>query len=675
MSNLVGKVLSGRYRVDELLGQGGMAEVYKVWDQERATYLALKLLKEDLAQDVVFLRRFRREASSLDRLQHPNIVRFYGLEQDDLLAFILMDYIAGSSLKTKIYQSRESGMDSLEMLNYMRGICSALHFAHRSGTIHCDLKPGNVLIDEQGKPLVTDFGIARLTDAATATMVGIGTPAYMAPEQVKGLDPVPQTDIYALGIVLYEMLTGGERPFTGENANTTGATSAKVRWEQVNLPPPSPRKFNLEISPELEAVVLKCLAKDPGERYKTPLDVVKELEQSLTGKVKQTTVPDNPPAAQIREQKEYQNSQGDQSRAEYSHTKTPRETVSQNWWRRWGGWLGAGGILIVALVVILAKGGIYGLQQLAAPTKTLPSTITPSPIPPTLTPEPIATPIVYNVEINVVDEEGNSIPEAKIIQDEIVEFTDDQGVWRKSFQNPEFSINVWAQGYLLQEYSSVLNPGDHEILTQLLNDPFGIQDPDLTLDGYELVFVEDFQDNISDCIIDGNGAVVMDDSNQENQLLLVDLRNLDEGFTCSFGPTNIENAIIEVDFRYVDIRYNDFEDGEYFNWQGYGIGFRDGFSVEGYPLQVEWGPQLQINDFTEDEWKFPLVVDRSIREARWYKLSTKYDENKVEVRMDGSLQFNYLNPPTMINTEPAHITAFSQAHIQFDNIKMWIPSE
>jgi len=282
---------------------------------------------------------------------------------------------------------------------------------------------------------------------------------------------------------------------------------------------------------------------------------------------------------------------------------------------------------------------------------------------------------IPNVEINVVDEEGNSIPEAKIIQSETIEFSDDQGVWGKSFQSPEFSINVWAQGYLLQEYSTVLSPGDHEITIQLLNDPFGLQMADLTIDGYELVFVEDFQDNISDCIIHGNGAVVMDDSNPGNHLLLVDLRNLDEGFYCSFGPTNIENAIIEVDFRYVDIRYNDFEKDEYYNWQGYAIGFRDGFDVQGYPLQWEWGPKLQIRDFTEDEWKFPLVVDKSIREARWYTLSTKYDGNKVEVRMDGSLQFNYLNPPTMINTEPALIGAFVKAHIQFDNIKMWIPSE
>ena len=298
-----------------------------------------------------------------------------------------------------------------------------------------------------------------------------------------------------------------------------------------------------------------------------------------------------------------------------------------------------------------------------------------SPLPPTNTPEPTATPIVYNVEIDVIDEEGNIVPEAKIIQGEVIEFTNNQGVWQKLIENSNLSINIWAQGYLLQEYSSDLQPGDNKIQIQLNTDPSGLKMADLTLDGYKLVFVEDFQDQISDCIIDGNGNVVIDDTNPENYLLYVDLRNLEEGFTCSFGPTNIENAIIEVDFRYVDIRYDDFEDDEYYHWQGYKIKFRDGFNVGGYPLQTPWGPTLQITDFTGDEWKFPITVDRSIREARWYTFFTKYDGNKVEVRMDGSLQFTFLNPPTMINTKPASIGAFVQSHIQFDNIKMWIPIE
>jgi len=280
MANIVGKTIADRYRIEESLGRGGMAEVYKAWDTQRAIYLAVKVLREDLARDRIFWRRFKREAETLQKLQHPNIVRFYGLERDNLLAFMLIDYIEGSTLQGEIFLLDGKPMDTEKTLQVIRGVSSGLYFAHSLGLVHCDLKPGNIMITKFGQVLLADFGIARLTDAATATMVGMGTPAYMAPEQVKGLAPVPQTDIYALGVVLFEMLTGGERPFTGEQSTTTGTISAKVRWEQVNLDPPSPRLYSPDISVELETVVLKCLAKKPAERYQTPLELLNALEQA-----------------------------------------------------------------------------------------------------------------------------------------------------------------------------------------------------------------------------------------------------------------------------------------------------------------------------------------------------------------------------------------------------------
>jgi len=284
MKSLVEQTLLNRYRVEETLGRGGMAEVYKVWDEQRTAYLALKLLREDLAQDRLFLRRFKREAQTLSKLQHPNIVRFYGLEQDGLLAFMLMDLVKGSSLRTEIFQLEGRPMPNQRILEIIRPVCSALHYAHQQGMIHCDAKPGNILIEESGKILVTDFGIARMTDAATATMVGMGTPAYMAPEQVRGLDPTPQTDIYSLGVILFEMLTGGERPFTGERATITGSTSEKVRWEQMKLEPPSLKRWNPEITSELETLVVKCLSKEPVDRYGSVLDLQHNLEALLVSK-------------------------------------------------------------------------------------------------------------------------------------------------------------------------------------------------------------------------------------------------------------------------------------------------------------------------------------------------------------------------------------------------------
>jgi len=280
MTDLTGQILANRYRVDEFIGRGGMAEVYKVWDTNRMTCLAMKLLHEDLAVDRVFMRRFQREAQTLAKLQHPNIVRFYGLEQDGPYAFMLLDFIEGRNLKRTIFDA--GGPLPLDQVHkVMRSICTALQFTHREGLTHCDIKPGNIMIDHRGDVLLADFGIARMTDAATATMVGMGTPAYMAPEQIRGQDPTPQTDIYSLGIVLFEMLTGGERPFTGENARTTGSTSEKVRWEQVHMQPPSPRKWNPNISFELEAVVLKCVAKLPGDRFSSVFELLNSLVSAL----------------------------------------------------------------------------------------------------------------------------------------------------------------------------------------------------------------------------------------------------------------------------------------------------------------------------------------------------------------------------------------------------------
>jgi serine/threonine protein kinase len=284
MTDLLGRSLLNRYRVIESLGRGGNAEVYKVWDSHRSSFLAMKVLHADLALDRVFIRRFKREAQTLARLQHPNIVRFYDLEQDGRLVFMLMEYVEGESLKHKIFDAN-GPMPFTQILEVMRPLCQALHFAHKEGFVHSDVKPGNILMDKSGRVMLTDFGIARMTEAATVTMLGAGTPAYMAPEQARGEGPTPQTDIYALGVILFEMLTG-ERPFTGENAKTAGSTSEKVRWEQINLPVPSPRTFNPNVLPELEAVVLKCLEKEPQNRYSNALEILTALQKALSATMK-----------------------------------------------------------------------------------------------------------------------------------------------------------------------------------------------------------------------------------------------------------------------------------------------------------------------------------------------------------------------------------------------------
>ena len=277
MSKLVGHIIGRRYRVDEFLGRGGMAEVYKVWDQQRATWLAMKVLHESLVEDRVFLRRFRREARNLAKLRHPNIVRFYEWGEEGEIVFILMEYISGVTL-SKAIKRMGKPFSPGQALGIIQPICSALHYAHELGLAHCDIKPGNIMIEQTGRVVLTDFGIARVTEgAATATMVGAGTPAYMSPEQINGADPTPQTDIYAIGVVLFELLTSGERPFTGERATITGTIGEKIRWEKRKLSPPSPRKFNPEIPSSLETVVMRCMYKDRRKRYNSATMLMSEL--------------------------------------------------------------------------------------------------------------------------------------------------------------------------------------------------------------------------------------------------------------------------------------------------------------------------------------------------------------------------------------------------------------
>jgi serine/threonine-protein kinase len=281
MADLVGRILLNRYRVDSFIGRGAMADVYKVWDTQRVSFLAMKLLHEELAVDAIFLRRFQREARTLAQLQHPSIVRFYGLEEDDLLVCIMLDYIDGSTLQREIKQA-QGPLALLRVTEIFRPVCSAIHYAHLQGAVHCDLKPSNILIAEAGRVLVTDFGLAHILEgAASTTMIGGGTPAYMAPEQVRGDELTRQTDIYALGVILFEMLTGGERPFTGEDSQTTGSLRNKVMWAHVNQPAPSPRQYNPNVSAQLAAVVTRCLEKDPAARFPSALDLLITLENAI----------------------------------------------------------------------------------------------------------------------------------------------------------------------------------------------------------------------------------------------------------------------------------------------------------------------------------------------------------------------------------------------------------
>ncbi len=268
-----GTVIDGRYEVLSRIGSGGMADVYLARDELLGRQVALKLLQHRFAEDQEFVERFRREASSAAGLSHPNVVAIFDRGEWDGTYYIAMEYLPGRSLKTVV---REQGpMAPAEAIEIVIQILRAAKFAHKRGIIHRDLKPHNVILDEEGRAKVTDFGIAR-AGASDMTLTGsiMGTAQYLSPEQAQG-QPVSETsDVYAVGIVLYELLTGTV-PFDGE-------TAVSIALQQVSAEPPPPSARNAAVTPELDAVVARALAKGPQERFASAAEFIAALEEVRT---------------------------------------------------------------------------------------------------------------------------------------------------------------------------------------------------------------------------------------------------------------------------------------------------------------------------------------------------------------------------------------------------------
>jgi serine/threonine-protein kinase len=250
-------IIDSRYKVLSRIGAGGMAEVFCVQDQSLGRKVALKLLYPRFASDAEFVERFRREASSAASLQHPNVVGIYDRGRWDGTYYIAMEYLPGRTLKDVIRQ--DAPIDPVRAIDLTVQILKAARFAHRRGIVHRDLKPHNVIVDDEDRAKVTDFGIAR-AGASDMTETGsiMGTAQYLSPEQAQGLAVSPQSDLYSVGVILFELLTG-HVPFDAESAVT-------IALKHVSEPPPAPSAFDPTIAPELEAVVLWALEKDPANR-------------------------------------------------------------------------------------------------------------------------------------------------------------------------------------------------------------------------------------------------------------------------------------------------------------------------------------------------------------------------------------------------------------------------
>ena len=271
--NIKGILLDNRYRIVDKIGVGGMADVYLGEDTLLGRQVAIKVLHANFANDDEFVTRFKREAQAAGKLNHPNIVNMYDVGFDQDLHYIIMEYVNGETLKE--YITRHGRLSIDEAVKFTIAIAEGLEHAHTMGIVHCDIKPHNVIITQTGRVKVTDFGIARAMNATNTVMYTnsiLGSAHYLSPEQASGKPVDGNTDIYSLGVVLYEMLTG-RVPFEGE-------TPIAVALKHVREKVAPPTRYNPSIPPLLEAVVLKALSKNPTDRFDSISDMISDLRLS-----------------------------------------------------------------------------------------------------------------------------------------------------------------------------------------------------------------------------------------------------------------------------------------------------------------------------------------------------------------------------------------------------------
>lgn len=275
---MIGRVLSGRYVVEAVVGTGGMAVVYRAYDRVRKQTVALKVLRPEYESDVEFVRRFSREAEAASKVSHENIANLLDVGIDGDVRYIVMEFVDGQTLKEMIREQGRIKPD--QALRMTIRILAAVDHAHRNGIVHRDIKPQNILVDRQGHVKVADFGIARLKTSQTTLVEGengasaLGSVHYFSPEQARGEVADEKSDLYSVGVVLYEMLTG-QVPFDGE-------TSVSVALKHVSEEPKSMRLYQSGISKALDEVVMRALCKDASERYQTAAEMAADLRRTIT---------------------------------------------------------------------------------------------------------------------------------------------------------------------------------------------------------------------------------------------------------------------------------------------------------------------------------------------------------------------------------------------------------
>ena len=326
---MVGELISGRYELEELVGSGGMSNVFRAHDRLLERTVALKILHEQFTRDEDYVERFRREARAVAQLAHPNIVTVIDRGEQDGRQYIVFEYVDGQNLKEL---TAGGPLDPREAIGLALQVARALSFAHERGLVHRDVKPQNVLLNDDGQAKVTDFGIARSLDVHGVTQTGtvLGTSDYIAPEQARGQKVDPKTDIYSLGAVLYELLTG-DVPFKGDNF-------VAVAMRHVNEPPPSVLDRRPDCPLRLDLAIQRAMAKDPEERFGSMDEFCAELEACLAeldGRGDEGATMIVPPQPKPR------------------RAKRPRQQIRIPWTP----------VLLVLLAALLVAGGAYLLLR------------------------------------------------------------------------------------------------------------------------------------------------------------------------------------------------------------------------------------------------------------------------------------------------------------------------
>ncbi|UUV36310.1 Stk1 family PASTA domain-containing Ser/Thr kinase [Amycolatopsis roodepoortensis] len=359
------RLLSNRYELGETLGYGGMSEVHHGHDVRLGREVAIKILRADLARDPQFQERFRREAQNAAALNHPAIVAVYDTGETNTefgpLPYIVMEYVEGRTLRDIV--KTEGPMSQKRAMEVMADVCAALDFSHRHGIVHRDVKPANVMITKNGAVKVMDFGIARAMhdgqSAMTQTAAVIGTAQYLSPEQARGESVDARSDVYAAGCVLYELITG-EPPFTGDSP-------VAVAYQHVREDPNPPSSVNPAVAPELDAVVLKALAKGPANRYQSSAEMRSDLVRTLSGQ--------RPAAPMVMSEDERTQVMDSDRRVPQRYDQYEEEDEDPAAKKKRRAWLIAGLVVSLAAVVLLIMWLMGAFQGTGAESKAIPKVV------------------------------------------------------------------------------------------------------------------------------------------------------------------------------------------------------------------------------------------------------------------------------------------------------------